>query len=95
MEEIIRDMLHAANIPQAKFKLNIDKVLLVEFAKRIINELANTHNAPSNWRDIGSKLASEWNEGTWEYDDSIDTSSIFSILALGDYGADEFRHRYF
>ena len=89
MEEIIKDMLREADIPAIELSYNREKLKLIEFAKRIIDELAFTHNAPSNWREIGTKLAKEWNTGTWEYDSSYENGSMFDILDLRSYGADE------
>ena len=89
MEEIIRDMLRAADIPAIELSYREDKQKLIEFAKRIIDELAYTSNAPSNWREIGNRLAEEWNAGTWEFNTSHEHGSMFDILELGYFGADE------
>ena len=89
MEEIIRDMLREANTPVSELLYREEKRKLLEFAKRIVDELANTHNAPSNWREIGATLAREWNNGTWEHDTSYENGSMFDILELGSYGANE------
>ena len=89
MEEIIRDMLRAADIPASELSYREEKQKLIEFAKRIIDELAYTSNAPSDWRGIGTRLAEEWNAGTWEFDTSYEHGSMFDMLELGYYGADE------
>ena len=90
MEEIIRDMLRAADITASELSYSEEKQKLIEFAKRIIGELAYTSNAPSNWREIGTNLAKEWNAGTWEFDTSYEHGSMFDMLELGYYGADEY-----
>ena len=89
MEEIIRDMLREADTPASELLYRKEKRKLIEFAKRLIDEMANTHNAPANWRKIGTTLADEWNNGTWEYDTSYENGSMFDMLELGNYGADE------
>ena len=89
MEEIIRDMLREADLPAAELSFRDEKRKLIEFSKRLIEELANTLNAPANWRKIGTTLADEWNNGTWEFDTSYEHGSMFDMLDLRFLGADE------
>lgn len=37
-------------------------------AKSIIDELADTINCPSNWRDIGERIAEEFENNEWIYE---------------------------
>ena len=60
MEQTIRNMIN-----QAETEENYS---LIEYAKQIVDELATTINAPSNWRDIGEKLADEYNSDSWVYE---------------------------
>jgi hypothetical protein len=83
VEQIIRDMLDYAD--KRKEQGGYDAAYeTVEFAKRLIDKLAETIHAPSNWRDIGERLAGEWNDGTYGYG-----SWGFEELELYNYGADE------
>ena len=93
MEQLIRDMLDEVyrehNDNYRRGHSYMERRVLLEFAKRLIDTLAVSHSAPSDWRGIASLLADEWNDGTWEYDTSYEHGSIFDVLALGEYGADE------
>lgn len=60
MEETIRLM-----IDQAETDENYS---LIEYVKQLIDEFAMTINCPSNWRDIGEKLAEEYDECDWVYE---------------------------
>ena len=60
MEEIILKM-----VEQAKADGNYD---LIDYARRLVEELAETINCPSNWRDIGEKLAKKYQDDNWVYD---------------------------
>ena len=84
MEEIIRDIItYADNDPRQQPCLKDD---ILEFAKRLIDELADTSNAPSNWRNVGEKIADEWNRADWQWED---TDYIYEGLELYNHGADE------
>jgi hypothetical protein len=61
MKQIILDM-----IQEAEQKENYE---LAQYAKRLINELANTINAPSTWRNIGSDLAEQYTPETWVHEE--------------------------
>ena len=52
MEQTIKNMIN-----QAETEENYS---LIEYARQIVDELATTINCPSNWRNIGEKLAEEY-----------------------------------
>ena len=60
MEQTIRNMIN-----QAETEENYS---LIEYARQIVDELATTINAPSNWRSIGEKLADEYDSDSWVYE---------------------------
>lgn len=60
MEQTIRNMIN-----QAETEENYS---LIEYARQIVDELATTINCPSNWRDIGEKLAEEYDSDSWVYE---------------------------
>lgn len=57
MEKIISDMIEQA-------EANEDLELL-EYARRLVEELADTINCPSNWRNIGEQLAQKYKDNDW------------------------------
>lgn len=59
MEKIISDMIEQA-------EANEDLELL-EYARRLVEELADTINCPSNWRNIGEQLAQKYKDNDWVY----------------------------
>ena len=59
MEKIISDMIEQA-------EANEDLELL-EYARRLVEELADTINCPSNWRNIGKQLAQKYKDNDWVY----------------------------
>ena len=60
MEQTIRNMIN-----QAETEENYS---LIEYARQIVDELAITINCPSNWRNIGEKLAEEYDSDSWVYE---------------------------
>lgn len=60
MKNIIIEMIEKAQDEQ-----DFD---LAKITKELIDELAETWNAPSNWRDIGEKIAKEYDEKSWIYE---------------------------
>lgn len=60
MEQTIRNMIN-----QAETEENYS---LIEYARQIVEELTTTINCPSNWRDIGEKLAEEYDSYSWVYE---------------------------
>ena len=61
MKSIIKNMIN-----QAETEENYS---LINYAKQIVDELATTINAPSNWRSIGEELANEYDESDWVYEE--------------------------
>lgn len=59
MEKIISDM-----IEQAEASEDLE---LLEYARRLVEELADTINCPSNWRNIGEQLAQKYKDNDWVY----------------------------
>jgi len=41
----------------------------IEHIKKLVEKFATTINAPSNWRDIGEKLAKEYSCDTWVHEE--------------------------
>ncbi len=60
MEQIIRNMINQATTEE--------NYSLIEYTRQLINRFAITINCPSNWRDIGEKLAEEFDSDSWEYE---------------------------
>lgn len=59
MEKIISNMIEQAEV-------NEDLELL-EYARRLVEELADTINCPSNWRNIGEHLSQKYKDNDWVY----------------------------
>ena len=59
MKKIILSM-----IEQAEAEENYS---LINYAKCLIDEFAETINCPSNWRNIGSELAQKYDSCDWVY----------------------------
>ena len=59
MYDIIKNMIR-----QAYEQDNYD---LIENIRQLIYEFADTINCPSNWQDIGERLAQEYDCDTWIY----------------------------
>lgn len=60
MEKIIREI-----IMQADDEKNFD---LIRWVKDILDEFASARNCPPNWQSIGAKLAGEYPEDSWVYE---------------------------
>lgn len=60
MKDIIIEM-----IAQAEDERNLD---LISSIRDLIDKLSGTFNCPSNWRDIGGELATEYPEDSWVYE---------------------------
>lgn len=60
MEETIIDMIN-----KAYEKEDYD---LINYAKRLIDALSITCNAPRNWRELGEKLEERYNNNDWIYE---------------------------
>lgn len=63
-------------IKQAEIEENYS---LIEYVKQLIDEFSNTINCPSNWRDIGERLAKKYDCNSW----------IYAELSLWDYEEEE------
>ena len=69
MENIIREMIEKAIYYKEIIK-NIDEAYeLIRFTRDLIDKFAETINCPSNWRDIGSKIAEEYKDNSWVSDE--------------------------
>ena len=69
MENIIKEMIEKAIYYKEIIK-NIDEAYeLIRFTRDLIDKFAETINCPSNWRDIGSKIAEEYKDNSWVYDE--------------------------
>ena len=84
MEQVLRDMLEYADIKVPKNPLVTEEI--VGFVGRIIEVLAQTYNAPEDWRNIGVTFANEWNFGEFSYSPK---ETFFEKLELSEYRADE------
>lgn len=60
MKEIIIEM-----ITKAENEQDFD---LAKIAKNLIDELAGTYNAPSDWRNVGEEIAKEYKNNSWIYE---------------------------
>lgn len=60
MEELIRNMIDDA------YKHHDYE--LADYAYRLLSQLANTINCPSNWRDLGEQFAEEYSGNDWIVD---------------------------
>ena len=61
MEQTIKLM-----IEQAETEENYS---LIGYVKQLIDKFSETVNCPSNWRDIGEKLAEEYDCSSWVYEE--------------------------
>ena len=84
MEQVIRDMMEYADRKASENPLVTEEI--AEFVGRIIEVLAQTCNAPEDWRNIGTMFAAEWNDGVFDYSSK---EIFFEGLELSAYGADE------
>lgn len=60
MKDIIKDLIQLA-------EENEDYELIYQI-RRLIQELALTYNAPSNWRNVASELQNEYTNDSWVYE---------------------------
>lgn len=61
MEQIIIDMIETA------IKENYTEMF--DLIRKLIEELAITYNAPSNWRDIGENLLEKYKDNNMVYNE--------------------------
>lgn len=52
---------------------------LIEYVRQLIDKFASTFNCPSDWRNIGEKLAEEYKNNEW----------VFKQLELWNYLEEE------
>lgn len=69
MEQIIRDMIEKAVYYYEKIEKIDEAFELIGFARELIDKFADTINCPSNWRSIGEKLAYEYKNNSWVFDE--------------------------
>lgn len=60
MEQTIRMMIN-----QAEEEENYS---LIQYVKQLIDTFVTTVNCPSNWRNFGQRLAKEYDEDMWVYE---------------------------
>lgn len=61
MYELIKNMIEDA---EANEDYNV-----ISYVKDLLYKFADTFNCPSNWRDIGERLAKEYDCSTWVYEE--------------------------
>ena len=61
MEQIILDMTKEAE--------RTENYELIQYVKRLVDTLAMTSNAPSNWREIAAELAKKYEPHTWVHEE--------------------------
>ena len=69
MENIIREMIEKTIYYKETIKSIDEAYELIRFTRDLIEQFAETINCPSNWRDIGSKLAEEYDPSTWVWEE--------------------------
>ena len=69
MENIIKEMIEKAIYYKETIRSIDEAYELIRFTRDLIEEFAETINCPSNWRDIGSKLAEEYDTSTWVWEE--------------------------
>ena len=69
MENIIKEMIEKAIYYKETIRSIDEAYELIRFTRDLIDEFATTINCPSNWRDIGSKLAEEYDPSTWVWEE--------------------------
>ena len=69
MKNIIREMIEKAIYYAENLELYDEARELLRFCRDLIEEMAETINCPSNWRDIGTELAEEYKDNSWIFDE--------------------------
>lgn len=69
MEQIIRDMIEKAVYYKDKVGCIDEAFELIRFVRELVDKFAETINCPSNWRSIGEKLAYEYKNNSWVFDE--------------------------
>lgn len=64
MKNVVKNIIETAQ--ERKNNGEYDTAFFLgDIAKDLIDEMANTINCPSNWRDIGEELAEEYRNNDW------------------------------
>lgn len=69
MEQIIKDMIEKSVYYYEKIEKIDEAHELIGFVRELIDKFADTINCPSNWRSIGEKLAYEYKNNSWVFDE--------------------------
>ena len=69
MEQIIRDMIEKAVYYKDKVGCIDEAFELIRFVRELVDKFAETINCPSNQRSIGEKLAYEYKNNSWVFDE--------------------------
>lgn len=69
MKETIKDMIEKAIWYYEQIDRVDEAYELIRFVRDLIEKFAETINCPSNWRDIGTELATEYKDNSWVFDE--------------------------
>ena len=69
MKETIKDMIEKAIWYYEQIDRVDEAYELIRFVRDLISEFSYTINCPSNWRDIGTELATEYKDNSWVFDE--------------------------
>ena len=69
MKETIKDMIEKAIWYYEQIDRVDEAYELIRFVRELIDKFAETINCPSNWRDIGTELATEYKDNSWIFDE--------------------------
>lgn len=70
MKDIVKEIIELAQecVNGDNYEMNDIGYKLADIAKNLIDEMAETINCPSNWRDIGEELFVEYKDNDWVLD---------------------------
>ena len=69
MKDTIKEMIEKAIWYYEQIDRVDEAYELIRFVRDLIEEFAETINCPSNWRDIGTELATEYKDNSWVFDE--------------------------
>lgn len=69
MKDTIKEMIEKAIWYYEQIDRVDEAYELIRFVRDLIEKFADTINAPSNWRDIGTELAAEYKDNSWVFDE--------------------------
>lgn len=69
MKETIKDMIEKAIWYYEQIDRVDEAYELIRFVRELIDKFAETINCPSNWRDIGTELATVYKDNSWVFDE--------------------------